>query len=89
MDHAGFDTYDSIYRAKNIFETKSLTIVTQKFHIHRAVYMARALGVDAHGIALDEEQFGLRNIIFWNIRESIARSKSFFDVALDVGSQYL
>lgn len=43
MDHAGFDTYDSIYRAKNIFEVKSMTIVTQRFHVYRAVYMARAL----------------------------------------------
>lgn len=89
MDHAGFDTYDSIYRAKNIFEVKSMTIVTQRFHVYRAVYMARALWIDAHGIILDEKQFGWHNIIFWNLRESIARSKSFFDVALDVGSQFL
>ena len=89
MDHAGFDTYDSVYRAKHIFEVKSLVIVTQWFHVYRAVYMARAMGIDAVGIALPEDDFSRRNIMVWNIRESIARSKSFFDTLLNVGSKYL
>jgi vancomycin permeability regulator SanA len=50
MDHAGFSTYESIYRAKHIFGAKKIIIVTQKYHLYRALYIAWALGVDAEGV---------------------------------------
>lgn len=49
LDHAGFDTYSSIYRARDVFEARSLTITTQDFHLPRALWIARRLGMDAYG----------------------------------------
>lgn len=89
MDHAGFDTYDSMYRAREIFGVKSMIIVTQRFHVARAVYIARSLGINAVGIALDEESYSKRNILVWNLRESLGRSKSFFDVLFDAQPEFL
>ena len=47
MDHAGFSSYDSIYRAKEIFNCKKIIIVTQKYHLYRAIYIANQLGIEA------------------------------------------
>lgn len=52
MDHAGFNSYDSIYRAKEIFEAKRIVIVTQKYHLYRALYIANNLGLEAKGCRL-------------------------------------
>ena len=48
MDHAGFSTYESAYRAKAVFEVESAFIVTQKYHLYRAVFLARAMGIEAY-----------------------------------------
>jgi vancomycin permeability regulator SanA len=53
MDHAGFSTYESMYRARDIFGVKKVVIVTQEYHLSRSVYIARALGIDAYGVASD------------------------------------
>ena len=53
MDHAGFSTYESMYRARDVFDVDSLIIVTQKYHLYRAVYDARKLGLEAYGVAAD------------------------------------
>lgn len=50
MDHAGFSTYDSIYRARDIFKVKKMIIVTQKFHLYRALYLSNKLGIEAYGV---------------------------------------
>lgn len=50
MDHAGFDTYDSLYRARDIFGAKKIIIVTQEYHLYRALYIAEKLGLDAYGV---------------------------------------
>ncbi len=50
LDHAGFDTYSSMYRAIRVFHASSATIVTQDFHISRAVYIARHLGMVTYGV---------------------------------------
>lgn len=50
LDHAGFDTYSSMYRARDVFKAESMTIVTQHFHLPRALYIARSLGIPAYGI---------------------------------------
>ncbi len=87
LDHAGFDTYDSIYRAKEIFGVDSCVIVTQAFHLPRAVYIARKIGVDAYGFIADKQEY--REIVYYEFREMVARSKSFFDVLFSVSPKFL
>ncbi|MDZ4957353.1 SanA protein, partial [Clostridium perfringens] len=53
MDHAGFSTYDTMYRAKEVFKVNKAVIVTNKYHSSRALYIARKLGIDAYGVASD------------------------------------
>ncbi len=78
MDHAGFSTYESMYRAKEIFQVKKVVIVTQKYHLYRAVHNARKLGLDAYGVAADGQyHYSLPVRTFNNARESIARCKDF------------
>jgi len=78
MDHAGFSTYESMYRAKEIFEVKKVVIVTQKYHLYRAVYNARKLGLDAYGVAADGQyNYSLPVRTYNNTREAIARCKDF------------
>jgi len=55
-DYAGLSTYDSIYRAHAIFGVERAILVTQRFHLPRAVFIARSLGLDAFGVAADEER---------------------------------
>lgn len=76
MDHAGFSTYESMYRAKEIFCAKKVVIVTQKYHLYRAVYVARALGLDAYGVAAAGDDYGGQ--FFRDVREILARNKDFF-----------
>lgn len=73
LDHAGFSTYESMYRARDIFNVEKMVIVTQKFHIYRAVYNARKLGIDAYGVPADKLKYPIKN----DIRESLARAKDF------------
>ena len=78
MDHAGFSTYESMYRAKEIFQVKKVVIVTQKYHLYRAVYNARKLGLDAYGVAADGQyNFSLPVRAYNNLREALARCKDF------------
>lgn len=79
LDHAGFDTYDSVYRAKTIFEVQSMIIVTQDFHLPRAMYIAKGLGLDAVGLAADKHQYVGES--YNEFREIFARVKAFFDVS--------
>lgn len=74
MDHAGFSTYESMYRARDVFNVEKLVIVTQKYHLYRAVYDARKLGLDAYGVAAEELKYPIYN----DIREAAARVKDFF-----------
>lgn len=80
LDHAGFDTYDSVYRARSVFQADALIIVTQNFHAYRAVYLARALNIDAVALAVPETRYSIWNQFYWNAREVLARIKAFFDV---------
>lgn len=75
MDHAGFSTYDSIYRAKEIFKAENIVIVTQKYHIYRALYIAEALGIEAVGVNSDPRSY--RGHQYNELREMAARSKEF------------
>ncbi|MCM1522930.1 MAG: YdcF family protein [Ruminococcus sp.] len=75
MDHAGFSTYESMYRAKEIFSAKKVIIVTQSYHLYRAVYIARKLGLEAYGVPSDLQSYA--NQRRYNIREILARDKDF------------
>lgn len=80
MDHAGFDTYDSMYRAKSVFKVKTLLISTQQFHISRSVYIARRLGIQAYGYPCpDKEIYNMEALRF---RESLAKIKAFLDIEI-------
>ena len=57
MDHAGFSTYESIYRARDIFQAKKIIIVSQEYHLYRAIYIARALGLEAYGVSADYRNY--------------------------------
>ncbi|MBR6034233.1 MAG: YdcF family protein [Clostridia bacterium] len=76
MDHAGFSTYESMYRAKEIFGTKKIVVVTQEYHLYRALYTANALGIEAYGSPSDPRKYSGQ--IFREIREILARDKDFF-----------
>lgn len=76
MDHAGFETYDSLYRAKEIFGAKKIIIVTQEYHLYRALYIADMLGIEVRGVASDL-RFYSKKMAYWKFREYLARVKSF------------
>ena len=78
MDHAGFSTYESMDRARKIFQVKRFLIVTQQYHLYRAVYMARRLGIDAEGIAAKQMRYNGQ--MMREVREILARSKDFLNV---------
>lgn len=81
MDHAGFNTYDSLYRARDIFQAKKIIIVTQKYHLMRALFIAKELGIEAYGASADKRIYAgvmLKN----EIREIGARNKAFFTAKL-------
>lgn len=87
MDHAGFDTYDSLYRAQKVFQVESLIIVTQAFHLPRAVYIGNSLGIESHGYVADRQPYLAAS---WNsFRESLARFKAFLNVTFHSKSKYL
>jgi SanA protein len=77
MDHFGINTYDSMYRAKYVFGIESLIISTQYFHIRRAVYIARKMGIDAVGYPSEDRH--LNTIRYLKAREVLAKVKAFID----------
>jgi vancomycin permeability regulator SanA len=75
MDHAGFSTYESIYRARDIFKVKNMVIVTQEYHLYRALYIANSLGVKSYGVNSDPRQYAGQ--LYREAREILARNKDF------------
>jgi SanA protein len=80
MDHAGIDTYSSMWRAKNIFQAKNIIVVTQQFHLPRAVFLARSLGMTAEGSPADRRMY--RGAAWFEVREVASRTKAFIDVTI-------
>ncbi|MCH5252907.1 MAG: YdcF family protein [Lachnospiraceae bacterium] len=87
MDHAGFSTYESMYRARDVFEVKSLVIVTQPYHSYRALYDARGLGLNAYGIPSKETTYQGSWIL--ECREKLARVKDFVWMIIKPEPTYL
>lgn len=82
LDHAGFSTYDSIYRAKAIFQVTDLVIVSQEYHLPRAVYIAANLVLKVYGYVSDRRKYS--KIDDYIQREKLANIKAFFDVFLQL-----
>ncbi|SRR5258708_3650928 len=85
LDHAGFDTYSSMYRARDIFLADSMTIVTQSFHLPRSVFIARSLGLQAYGMNADNGRYKFQNYI----RELFANVKAVVDLTFNRKPKYL
>lgn len=87
LDHAGFDTYDSLYRARDIFQVKSVTVVTQKFHLPRALYIGKSLNLEVYGYIADKQDY--QGMIWNELRECVARSKAVVDVVTGAKPKFL
>lgn len=87
MDHAGFSTYESLFRAKEIFGAEKLVIVTQKYHLYRALYIAKSLGIEAVGIPSDLRTYYGQSMR--ETREFAARVKDFIYTVIKPNPKYL
>ncbi len=87
MDHAGFSTYESIYRAKEIFGVDKMIIVTQEYHMYRALYIADALGIEAYGVTSDVRSY--QGAVYREVREVLARNKDYFKCIFKPEPTYL
>ena len=87
MDHAGFSTYESIYRAKEIFGAKKVVIVSQTYHLYRALHIANSLGLEAYGVGADPRQY--EGAINREIREILVRDKDFVQCIFKPEPTYL
>jgi SanA protein len=85
LDHAGFDTYSSMYRARDVFLIKSMIVVSQAFHLPRAVYIARYLGITTYGIVADRGHY----LFYNNIREIFGDVKALDNLLFDRQPKYL
>jgi SanA protein len=85
LDHAGFDTYSSLYRARDVFGVTSVIIATQSFHLPRAVFIARKLGIEAYGVSADTGP-----VLAYNyVREVFADEKAIFDLLFERAPKFL
>lgn len=80
MDHAGFDTYDSMYRARDIFLVKKAVVVTQHFHLVRALFISRHLGVETWGVESDKYEYP--GMAYYKFREYGARLKAYLQAVI-------
>lgn len=87
MDHAGFSTYESVVRAKKIFQVERMIIVTQKYHLYRALYISSQQGIEAVGVNSDPRAY--RGAFYRSAREWIARDKDIFSCLFHVKPTYL
>ena len=87
MDHAGFSSYESIYRAKEIFKANKIIIVTQKYHLYRSLYIANKLGIEAYGVNSDPREYAGQ--AYRELREILARNKDFIKCIFKPEPTYL
>ncbi len=87
LDHAGFSTYESVYRARDIFLVERVIIVTQKYHQYRALYTARGLGINAYGVVSEPRTYAGQT--YRDIREILARDKDFIKMIVQPEPTYL
>jgi len=82
LDDGGWRTYDTCYRAKNVFGLDSAILVTQGFHLPRALFLCNALGVKALGVEAANRRYWPVMLLIWNVREQIATVGALVDVCL-------
>ncbi len=87
MDHAGLSTYDSVYRTKKIYKASKVVIVTQKYHLYRALYIAKSTNLSAFGVSASKRSYAFQ--FKRDIREIAARVKDFFKCIIRPSSTYL
>lgn len=80
LDYAGRRTYDTCYRARTVFQAGSALLVTQKFHLPRALFLCNALGLNSQGVEANNNQYRRFSLFIWNIREQLATVAAFLDV---------
>ena len=80
MDHAGFSTYESLYRAKEVFSLKKIIAVTQQYHLYRTVYLAHSLDLEVSGVSAKKVRYGGQ--LYRDFREIFARDKDVFNALL-------
>jgi vancomycin permeability regulator SanA len=81
QDPEGYSTYESMYRAVNVYGVKRMVIVTQRYHLYRALYIARELGIEAYGVAAEDVRYSGQTKR--DVREILARCKDVFKVMLE------
>jgi SanA protein len=81
-DHAGFDTWATMVRARSVFGVRDAVVVTQGFHLPRALFLAREAGIEAEGLTADLHPYGVQGVRS-DAREVLSRVKAVADVALD------
>ena len=87
MDHAGFSTYESLYRARDVFQAERVLIVTQEYHLYRALYIAEQLGLEAWGVGADYHTYAGQSLR--DARELLARVKDAVMVLFEPEPTYL
>jgi SanA protein len=80
LDYAGRRTYDTCYRASHIFMVEEAILVTQAFHLPRAIYLCSHLGVDAVGVEADQHIYRRSTMLYWNLRELLATVNALWEV---------
>ena len=80
LDYAGRRTYDTCYRARDIFGVSNTVLITQDFHLPRALYICHALGVTAIGVPADQRIYRRRSMAYWSVRELLATLVAFWEV---------
>lgn len=86
-DHAGFSTYETMYRARHVFGAERIAVATQTYHLYRALYDAQGVGMEAIGVPSDYGEYA--NQSWYDIREVFARTKDFFQVLFSVSSTFV
>lgn len=80
LDYAGRRTYDTCYRAKAIFGVESALLVSQKFHLPRALFLCNTLGLESDGVEANQRRYRRASLVLWNLREQLATVGAFLDV---------
>lgn len=86
-DHAGFSTYETMYRVRHVFGAERIIVSTQTYHLFRALYDARGVGMQAVGVSDDESEYS--NQSWYDLREIPARTKDFLQVLFHVPSTFV
>jgi SanA protein len=80
LDYAGRRTYDTCYRAQAVFGVRQALLVTQSFHLPRALFICEALGLSATGVSADQRTYRRSSLVIWNAREVVATAAAWWDV---------